>query len=156
MGDNIGYRLIQAGNKYSPNVTTNASVVLGNTRVGSKITNELSLLDSKVQNKSVCIVNLLYDQVTYVCTMYVCMYLSALGRSVLGLRHVSEEKRRASAKVFPLLQCQLRQTLHSHVHTFCWSLCGVTVAVNGHNHSSWAHVNLHSHSVTTPTMIFNK
>ena len=84
------------------------------------------------------------------------MYLCALGRSVLGLRPVSEEKLRAIAAVFPVSQCLLRQTLHSHAHTFCWSLCGVIVAVNGHNHSSWAHVNSHSHSVTTPTMIFNK
>lgn len=87
--------------------------------------------------------------------MYVCMYFCELGRSVLGLRTVSEEKRRASAAVFPVPQYLLRQTLHSHAHTFCWS-CGVTVAVNCHNHSSWTHVNSHSHSVTTPTMIFKE
>jgi len=61
---------------------TNASVVLGNTWVGGEIIYELSLLDSKVQNNSVCIVILLYDQVTYihmcvcVCVcMYVCMHV---------------------------------------------------------------------------------
>jgi len=86
----------------------------------------------------------------------VCVCVCALERSVLGLRCFSEEKRRASAAVFPVSQCLLRQTLHSHAYTFCWSLCGVIVAVNGHNHSSWAHVNSHSHSVTTQTMIFNK
>jgi hypothetical protein len=42
-----------------------------------------------------------------------------LERSVLGLRPVSEERRRASAAVFAALQFLLRQILHSHGQTLC-------------------------------------
>jgi hypothetical protein len=83
--------------------------------------------------------------------VYVCMYLCEHGRSVLGLRPLLEEKRRASAAVFPVSQCLLIQTLHSHAHTLCWSLYSVIVA-----ETQLLDTSIHSHSVTTPPMIFSK